>query len=51
MLEQHKSKMREYENNLAKILNEASDNYKSVAEIKTGLDKIINKLGDNGVDE
>lgn len=51
MLEQHKSKMREYENNLAKILNEASDDYKSVSEIKTELDKIINKLGDSDVDK
>lgn len=51
MLEHHKSKMREYEDNLAKILNEASDNYKPVFTIKVGLDKIINKLGDNGVDE
>lgn len=47
MLEHHKSRMREYEDHLAKILNEASDNYKPTSEIKTGLDKIINKLGDD----
>lgn len=46
MLEHHKSRMREYEDHLAKILNEASDDYKTVPEIKSGIDKIINKLGD-----
>ena len=51
MLEHHKSKMREYEDHLTKILNEASNGYKSVVEIKESLDKIINKLGDNGVEE
>jgi len=51
ILEQHKSKMREYEDHLARILSEASDGYKSPNEIKIGLEKIINKLGDNGVED
>ena len=45
ILEHHKSKMKEYEDQLAKILNEGSDKYKSLSEIKNYIDGIINKLG------
>jgi DNA topoisomerase-6 subunit B len=45
ILEHHKSKMKEYEEQLAMILHNGSNGYKSIQQIKSYIDKIINKLG------
>jgi len=50
ILEHHKSKMKEYEEQLAMILNEGSDEYKPLKQIKSYIDGIINKLGSD-IDE